>query len=867
MRFKNRRWLMMLLLNLAVSFVLLLTPAQAQQKRVLFISSYHPGFPTFSQQIDGMTDIFNPKNIVFDIEFMDTKRFPTKQNLRNFRQSLSYKLNRTPVYDAIITGDDAALKFAIAEQTGLFKKLPIVFLGVNDLDLALAQNANSWITGTVEKVSMRETLELMQTLHPQANTIVAIADGTTTGEADLRTFYHIEQFLPGIQLSHLSLADMSYEELGHKLATLDQNTLVLLISAYHDRDGRSLLFKDNLQFITSHLTRPLYHIYYHGMGAGIVGGKLVSHFQQGQIAAKMAMKILDGTPVTSIPVNTESLNRYVFDYRELQRFGLSLSDLPADSVILNRPVSTFRKYRQGILVVTALLVFGTALALLLLGHLRQRQEAEEALRKSEERFRSIVHFSPMGVLLYQLYPNDKLILMGSNTAARDILHLDLDTVIGKTLEEVFPKLVGTGIPEKYRQVCALGTAWSSDQVDYDAPPIKGSFEVHAFQTAPGKMACFFRDISERTKAEQTLKEALTNARSAREHLETILNSVSDGLLFTDLDSRIMLMSRSAEELLGKTLDDVYGRDIRRVVENESLLNGLKVVASGAQEESIVEFTLPAPHEGKDRIVQAKLAAVRNEEGLKRGIITLLRDISRERELDLMKTEFISTAAHELRTPLTSVIGFSELLIKQGGLNIQQDEFLTIIHKKAEALGKIVEDLLDLARVDTGQVIRLKKDWADVRSILTRCVSDYQRVCDDHRFKMVLPDGPINMQVDDRKLFQVMENLLGNAVKFSPVDSMIQVTCQMADDEVYIAVSDQGIGMNPAQINRMFDKFYRVDASNTAREGLGLGMAIVKSIVEAHQGRIWVTSKPDKGTTVTFTLPRTREQEDRASQSV
>ena len=735
------------------------------------------------------------------------------------------------------------------------------------MDLALAQNDNPWITGTVEKVSMRETLELMHKMHPQATTLLAIVDGTPTGQADLKTFYGTRDFLPEVQLSHISLADMSYEDLGRQLTALGEDTVVLLLSAYHDREGRSLLFKDNLQFITSHLSRPLYHIYYHGMGAGIVGGKLVSHFQQGQTAARMVLAILGGTPITSLPVNTDSFNRYVFDYRQLQRFNLPLSELPADSVILNRPVSAFGKYRQAILVVVALLIFGIALALLLLGHLRQRLEAEEALRKSEERFRSIVHFSPMGVLLYQLYPNDKLILIGSNAAAKDILHLDLDLFIGKTIEEIFPKLVETGIPDKYRQVCSLGTAWSCEQVDYDAQPIKGSFEVHAFQTAPGKMACFFRDISERTKAEQTLKEALTNARNAREHLETILNSVSDGLLFTDLDSRIMLMSRSAEDLLGKTLDDVFGRDVRRVVENEALLNGLKVVASGTQEESIVELTLPAPHEEKCRIVQAKLAAVRNEEGLKRGIITLLRDISRERELDLMKTEFISTAAHELRTPLTSIIGFSELLIKQGGFNAQQDEFLTIIHKKSEALGKIVEDLLDLARVDTGQVIRLKKDWADVRSILTRCVSDYQRVCDDHRFKMVLPDGSINMQVDDRKLFQVMENLLSNAVKFSPVDSMIQVTCQIADDEVYIAVSDQGIGMNPAQISRMFDKFYRVDASNTAREGLGLGMAIVKSIVEAHQGRIWVTSTPDKGTTVTFTLPRIKEREELASQSV
>jgi signal transduction histidine kinase len=105
----------------------------------------------------------------------------------------------------------------------------------------------------------------------------------------------------------------------------------------------------------------------------------------------------------------------------------------------------------------------------------------------------------------------------------------------------------------------------------------------------------------------------------------------------------------------------------------------------------------------------------------------------------------------------------------------------------------------------------------------------------------------------------MENLLSNAVKFSPSGSTVQITCQPMETEVHIAVSDQGIGMNPDQITRIFDKFYRVDASNTAREGLGLGMGIVRGIVEAHQGRIWVNSKPERGTTISFTLPRSTQE--------
>jgi signal transduction histidine kinase len=247
--------------------------------------------------------------------------------------------------------------------------------------------------------------------------------------------------------------------------------------------------------------------------------------------------------------------------------------------------------------------------------------------------------------------------------------------------------------------------------------------------------------------------------------------------------------------------------------------------------------------------------VKDGNGKEVGVITLLRDVSRDRELDRMKREFIATAAHELRTPLTAVMGFSELLLAKKDLDReQQTEFLSVIHKKAEILGKIVGDLLDLSRVDSGRLIRLKKDWADIRSIIERSTADYQRACPDHQFETVLPEMPLMVFLDDRKLFQVMENLLGNAVKFSPPGGKIRVVCEVSEGNLRISVSDEGVGMTPEQVERVFDKFYRVDTSNTAKEGLGLGMAIVKNIIEAHGCEIWVDSKVGKGTKVTFTLP-------------
>jgi signal transduction histidine kinase len=238
-----------------------------------------------------------------------------------------------------------------------------------------------------------------------------------------------------------------------------------------------------------------------------------------------------------------------------------------------------------------------------------------------------------------------------------------------------------------------------------------------------------------------------------------------------------------------------------------------------------------------------------------GVITLLRDVSRERELDRMKSEFISTAAHELRTPLTVVKGFSEILLNQTGVDETQQEYLEIILNKSELLENIIGDMLDLSRVESGQVIHVEMERCDIISVIERSALDYQRACGSHRFEASFPANPVEVLADRVKITQVMENLLSNAVKFSKNGNLIRVTCVLDEEELRIVVSDEGIGMTSEQVERVFDKFYRVDSSNTAKPGLGLGMSIVKNIVEAHGGRIWVESALGKGTMVTFTLPR------------
>lgn len=363
------------------------------------------------------------------------------------------------------------------------------------------------------------------------------------------------------------------------------------------------------------------------------------------------------------------------------------------------------------------------------------------------------------------------------------------------------------------------------------------------------------DISASKQTEAALQKALAQAHGARDQIEVILRSVADGLVFTDRDNRIVLMSDSAEVMFDKKLSEVFFKPISAMLDNRLLAGQLNRITRGGLVEVMTEIDLGGRRAAERRTLQAKSAVVTGHGGAAVGVITLLRDVTRERTLDRLKTEFISTAAHELRTPLTAVMGFSELLLNSPNFSLEeQREFLGIIHRKSEVLGKIVDDMVDLARLDSGQMIRIDKAAADIGKLLRRCVSDYRKLCAEHRFKYIGPDRPVLLKVDDRKICQAIENLLNNAVGFSVEGSLIEVECKPGPLAVLVAVQDQGVGMTAEQAERAFDKFYRVDASNTAGKGLGLGLSIVKSIVEAHHGKVHLETAAGKGTRVVITLP-------------
>jgi PAS domain S-box-containing protein len=371
---------------------------------------------------------------------------------------------------------------------------------------------------------------------------------------------------------------------------------------------------------------------------------------------------------------------------------------------------------------------------------------------------------------------------------------------------------------------------------------------------------FITDITDRKQAENRLQKALHEAKDARDRIAAIFAHIAEGLIVSDIEGRIVTLNQATEKLLGLQARDALQRPLTEIIHDPIPQKYLAAVCAGEEHPDIVEWERIGDPVSGNRTLQAKASMVHDHTGEKTGVITILRDVTRERELDRLKSEFICTAAHELRSPLTSVMGYAELLLQQQTMeSTQRSEFLTIIYEKSHELARIIDDMLNLSRAESGQIVRAEKTRCDLAATVRLFIKNFRQSHPDRPLTLDVPDKPLPLWVDGKKINQVLDNLLSNAVKFSAPRSPIAVALQETADTVRIIVRDQGVGMTPQQVERIFDKFYRADSSNTAKAGLGLGLAIVKSIVDAHEGEIRVGSRLGSGTDITVILPKTSGQ--------
>ncbi len=343
-----------------------------------------------------------------------------------------------------------------------------------------------------------------------------------------------------------------------------------------------------------------------------------------------------------------------------------------------------------------------------------------------------------------------------------------------------------------------------------------------------------------------------------------LASIADGVVINDVDGRVTVLNRAAVRMMGVDPETVLGRPVRTLFERFSARGRLTVVEamnrlradpysygqSGKLAETIIEID--------SRFIQAHLSPVLTDVGEFLGVVTVLRDITREVEADRSRSDFVSNVSHELRLPLTAIKGYCDLLLRDAAESLDEEQlrFLQIVQSNANHLVALVNDLLDISRVES---YRMELNIAPVQmeAIIRDIAARIKPQCDQKRLRLMVEIAPnVGTVLGDRnRLSQVVANLANHACRCTPEGGCVTLALSRSDDGVRVDVSDTGGGIAPEDRARIFQRFYRTTGAPTrGAYGTGLELPVAKVLVEMHGGRLWVDSEPGRGSTFSLVLP-------------
>jgi len=460
-------------------------------------------------------------------------------------------------------------------------------------------------------------------------------------------------------------------------------------------------------------------------------------------------------------------------------------------------------------------------------------------------------FDSVGAAIMVLDPQRRIITCNEN--ARHKLLFGTTDFIGKSCRDTVCRDKTPAHQCVHKMVMTSGhtencPGWNFGRHSFDVigQPIKNDSDEVTH------VVLVYNEITEHLRNAEALQCALIEAKEAKAQIDGLLKSMSDGLIASDSDGAVVLMNPAAEQLLNTTFEASFGRSISDATTIPTLKEYFdKLIRSEANHSD--EFELQRS-DGTMQTCQAR-SSVLLESGRVNGYITFLQDVSREREIERMKDEFLSTAAHQLRTPLASVIGYAELIMYSEALDKETlGDYISMIYSKAEQLSEIVSNLLDISRIEAGHHPIIVQSAVPVDALIDEVLVGFRKSCLKHVFKVNLQQRGLLLNIDRFAILQVLENLLSNAVKYSPEGGVIKIEGMRLTNHYQLSVADQGLGMTDQQATQAFEKFYRADSSNTAISGSGLGLTIVRYLVEAHGGKVWIETEPGSGTIVHTTLP-------------
>ncbi|MCM3618213.1 cell wall metabolism sensor histidine kinase WalK [Sutcliffiella horikoshii] len=369
----------------------------------------------------------------------------------------------------------------------------------------------------------------------------------------------------------------------------------------------------------------------------------------------------------------------------------------------------------------------------------------------------------------------------------------------------------------------------------------------------GQLALSFNNLTKK------LQEAQATTEGERRKLSSVLSHMTDGVIATDRKGRVILINEPALGMLNVPRETVLNKSIIEVLGIEETHTFDLLISE--QESLILDFST----EKKPFILRASNSVIQKETGFINGLITVLHDITEQEKIDQERREFVANVSHELRTPLTTMRSYLEALAEGAWKDDEiAPRFLDVTQTETERMIRLVNDLLQLSKMDSRDYYFYKKqiDFGDFfNRIIDRFeLSKSQKVS----FIRNIPSQEVLVSIDTDKITQVLDNIISNAMKYSPEGGTIVFTVDIeeAANQILVSISDQGVGIPKSDMNKIFERFYRVDKARTRMlGGTGLGLAIAKEMIQAHDGDIWASSEEGKGTTIFFTLPISQEEQE------
>ena len=360
-----------------------------------------------------------------------------------------------------------------------------------------------------------------------------------------------------------------------------------------------------------------------------------------------------------------------------------------------------------------------------------------------------------------------------------------------------------------------------------------------------------------------IKEAQESTESERQRLDSVLRHMSDGVIATDRRGRIVIMNTAALDILNLKSEKVIGIPLLSILPLDEKVTFRELLET--QQERLIHLE----EDGEDSIVQCEFSVIQRESGFISGLVCVLTDVTEQEKIDRERRNFVSNVSHELRTPLTSIKSYTEALVDGAWENKEiAPGFLKVIETETDRMMRMITDLLNLSRMDQNR-LALEKEFINMNELVVHIVNRFEMVLQSEPYRdknyRILTDitqRDLWVELDQDKITQVLDNIINNAIKYSPDGGRIIVRLMETHTDIIVSVSDEGLGISRKDIPHLFDRFYRVDkARSRAMGGSGLGLAIAQEVIQLHGGKIWVNSIENKGSTFFVSLPYIPFEED------